>query len=251
MVYATIFRGRGPRLFQSFAIWAVISQVKWCQQSTGDKLDLNPQRHSLSFVGGALWQGRVGKSVRVATAGVMMEAPAASLAVGYFPGRPELAPAEPSASRKSIFQRLDVIPGGLGIEEHTQELQQLREETTFLSQEMGLLIEELRSGGLAKAIQARRRPASIPQEDKIDIASTRQEAAQTLTSANEVAVGKKVETAASQFSVSFNEVMAERETGAAGHRIQEAVDALKHLSNEVVARRKAGELPLGQVPNAS
>lgn len=229
----------------------MISQVRRCQQSTGDKLELSPQRHRLSFVGGALRQGRIGESVRVAPVDVKMEVPAASPAIGYFPGRPELAPAEPAASRKSLLQRLDAIPGGLGIEEHTQELQQLREETTFLSQEMGLLIEELRSGGLEKAIQARRRQAVIPQDDKLDTASTRQEAAQTLTSANEAAVGKKVETAASQFSVSFNEVMAEREAGSAGHRIQEAVDALKHLSQEVVARRKAGELPLGQVPNAS
>jgi len=229
----------------------MLSQVKWCQQSAGDKLDLSPQRDSLSFVGVALRQDRVGKSARVVPVDVKMEVPAASPAVGYFPGRPDLAPAEPAASRKSILQRLDAIPGGLGMEEHTQELQQLREETTFLSQEMSLLVEELRSGGLEKAIRARHRPAAIPQEDvDVDTASTGQEAAQTLTSAHEVAVGKKVETAASQLSVSFNEIMAEREHGTAGHRVQESIDALKYLSQEVIARRQAGELPLGQVPTA-
>lgn len=250
MAYATIYRRRGPRLFQSFAICSMLSQVKWCQQSAGAKLDLSPQRHSLSFVRVALRQDRVGKSARVVPVDFKMEVPAASPAAGYFPGRPDLAPDELAASRKSILQRLDAIPGGLGMEEHTQELQQLREETAFLSQEMSLLIEELRNGGLEKAIRARGRPAAIPQEDEVDTASTRQEAAQSLTSANELAIGKKVETAVSQLSVSFNEVMAEREHGTAGHRIQEAIDALKHLSQEVVARRKAGELPLGQVPNA-
>eukprot|EP00930_Biecheleria_cincta_P058116 TRINITY_DN43967_c0_g1_i1.p1 TRINITY_DN43967_c0_g1~~TRINITY_DN43967_c0_g1_i1.p1 ORF type:complete len:247 (-),score=49.90 TRINITY_DN43967_c0_g1_i1:127-867(-) len=246
MVYATIYRGRGPRLLQSFAIWVMITQIKWCQQSP----DLSLRRHSLGFVGGAIRRDRVGRSARVSPVDVM-EVQTASPAAGYFPGRPELAPDVQAASRKSMLQRLADIPGGLGMEEHTQELQQLREETAVLSQEMRLLIEELRSGGLEKAIRARRRPTTVPQEVKVETANARQEAAQSLTSANEVAADRKAETAESQLSVRFNEVMAEREAGTTGHRIQEAVDALKHLSQEVVARRKAGELPLGQVPNAS
>lgn len=234
----------------------MISQVRWCRQSAGDVLDLSRQRHSLSFVGGARRQDWVGKPARVATVDAKVEVPVPTPAVGYFPGRPELAPDAPAVGKNSILQGLADIPGGLGIEEHTEELQQLRDETAFLSQELRLLIEDLRSGALEKAIRARHRSATSPQQHNVDTGSTRQEVAQTSAAQTPASVkaqpaDRNAETSGSQPSVTFNEIMAEREADVAGHRVQDSIDALKHLSQQVVSRRKAGELPLGQVPNAS
>eukprot|EP00440_Ansanella_granifera_P034788 gb/GFBE01037738.1/.p1 GENE.gb/GFBE01037738.1/~~gb/GFBE01037738.1/.p1 ORF type:complete len:223 (+),score=35.35 gb/GFBE01037738.1/:1-669(+) len=154
-----------------------------------------------------------------------------AVAEGFFPGQALAEDFGPS--RGALLERLEpAIPGDQGVEEHTEETRLLRDQTALLSQELRLLREVLQDGSLRAALAAR---ASIG-------SATQERAPAASAAAAPTAPGPKL---------SFNEVMAMRAAGEVGHRRPEALEALAYLSQRVVARRIAGELPLGQVPNMS
>eukprot|EP00931_Biecheleriopsis_adriatica_P011901 TRINITY_DN112999_c0_g1_i1.p1 TRINITY_DN112999_c0_g1~~TRINITY_DN112999_c0_g1_i1.p1 ORF type:complete len:183 (-),score=25.71 TRINITY_DN112999_c0_g1_i1:113-661(-) len=133
-------------------------------------------------------------------------------AEGYFPARTP-PPDETIAGR-----------GGLASvqqDEEERETRLLREQTATLAQELGLLREVLQQVG--------------------PLLKTRSVAADTSANSGSGAV---------PHGVRFNEIATLRSAGNLGHRRPEALDTLSHLSQRVVARRTAGELPLGQVPSA-
>ena len=83
-------------------------------------------------------------------------------AEGYFPGV-EVEVTEPP-NRGSLLEKLqDAIPEDENVEEHTEEVKLLREQTAILAQELRLLKELLQDGALADAIsdlQLEPKPAS-------------------------------------------------------------------------------------------
>lgn len=138
----------------------------------------------------------------------------AARAVGYFPGAD--VEEKPLASRGGLVERLSGLPE-LGVEEHTEELRLLREQTAILAQELRLLKEILQDGALEDVIAG----APVEQHSLPGAASQGQEV------------------------LAMTDLLA----SSASFRHGAALDALKHLSKRVIERRVEGELPLGQVPS--
>ncbi|CAE8641086.1 unnamed protein product, partial [Polarella glacialis] len=102
----------------------------------------------------------------------------------------------------------------------------LREQTALLAQELRLLREALQEGGLDAWGVSPALESLVPGLESVG-------------KANSLPMD----------GLSFSDLMADRDSGEPGHRSHEAIDALSRLSKQVVVRRAAGELPLGQVPN--
>ena len=138
----------------------------------------------------------------------------AARAVGYFPGVD--VEEKPLPSRGGLLERLSGLKE-LGVEEHTEELKLLREQTAILAQELRLLREILQDGALEDVI------AGLAEQQPTQPMRGEQ----------------------GQDPLAMTDLLA----SSASFRHEAALDALKHLSKRVIERRVEGELPLGQVPS--
>lgn len=153
-------------------------------------------------------------------------------AVGHFPAREDLDVSPPN--RKALLERLQRELPASNVEEHTEEIRLLRDQTALLAQELRLLREVLQEGSLLSQIESLAN--GLGQEHEAltppGVAEPEPKVASTATAATS--------------RLQFRDTLAGK---GKAFRAPEALESLAHLSARVVERRRNGELPLGQVPS--
>mmetsp|Transcript_40705 Transcript_40705/g.83524 ORF Transcript_40705/g.83524 Transcript_40705/m.83524 type:complete len:225 (-) Transcript_40705:41-715(-) len=160
-------------------------------------------------------------------------------AAGHFPAREDLDVSPPN--RQALLERLQQELPASNVEEHTEEVRLLRDQTALLAQELRLLREVLQEGSLLSQIE-NQQANGLSQEHG------------TLAAPAVVAEPQPKRVAGTPAATAATARLQFRDTQtsggqAAAFRAPEALESLAHLSARVVERRRNGELPLGQVPS--
>ena len=177
-------------------------------------------------------------------------------AVGHFPAREDLDVSPPN--RKALLERLQRELPASNVEEHTEEIRLLRDQTALLAQdlrcdglqfaatvellclapcpmkELRLLREVLQEGSLLSQIESLANGLGQEHEALTPPGVAEPEPKQVAPAAT-----------AATSRLQFRDTLGKGKA----FRAPEALESLAHLSARVVERRRNGELPLGQVPS--